>query len=49
MPKFGKKSKERLASCEKDLQILFKEVVKHFDCTVTQGHRKVAEQEKLNK
>jgi|TARA_Y100000361_G_scaffold59315_1_gene51917 peptidoglycan L-alanyl-D-glutamate endopeptidase CwlK len=49
MPKFGKKSKERLASCEKDLQILFKEVVKHFDCTVTQGHRKVSEQEKLYK
>ena len=49
MPRFGKKSKERLGSCEKDLQLLFNEVVRYFDCTVTQGHRKVAEQEKLYK
>tara|TARA_R100001594_G_scaffold24002_1_gene46947 strand:+ start:15690 stop:16082 length:393 start_codon:yes stop_codon:yes gene_type:complete len=49
MPRFGKKSRERLASCEKDLQMLFNEVVKTFDCTVTQGHRSVKEQEKLYK
>ena len=49
MPKFGKTSKERLGSCHPDLQKVLNEVVKTFDCTVTQGHRKVAEQEKLFK
>ena len=49
MPKFGKTSKERLESCHPDLQKVLNEVVKTFDCTVTQGHRKVAEQEKLFK
>ena len=49
MAKFGKVSKERLATSHPDLQKLFNEVVKTFDCTITQGHRKVAEQEKLYK
>ena len=39
MPRFGKKSKSQLSTCEKDLQRLFNEVVKHFDCTVIEGHR----------
>ena len=39
MAKFGKKSKERLATCEKDLQLLFGEVVKGFDCSIICGHR----------
>ena len=49
MAKFGKKSREQLSTCEKDLQMLFNEVVRTFDCTVTQGHRTVKEQEKLYK
>ena len=49
MAKFGKKSREQLSTCEKDLQMLFNEVVRTFDCTVTQGHRTVEEQEKLYK
>ena len=39
MPKFGKTSTERLKTCEKDLQLLFKEVVRGFDCTIVCGHR----------
>ena len=39
MAKFGKRSQERLDTCEEDLQKLFNEVVKHFDCSVLEGHR----------
>lgn len=39
MAEFSKRSKERLASCHPDLQRLFNEVVKHQDCTITEGHR----------
>ena len=39
MPRFGKRSKERLATCEKDLQMVFNEVIKHVDCSVLEGHR----------
>lgn len=39
MAKFGNTSKRRLAECHPDIQTLFKEVVKHFDCSVICGHR----------
>ena len=39
MPRFGRKSLERLNTCDKRLQILFKAVVKEFDCSVTEGYR----------
>ncbi len=29
----------RLSECHPDLQTLFQEVIKHFDCTVICGHR----------
>ena len=45
MPKFGRKSKERLATCHPDLQRLFNEVIKHFDCSVICGHRTKEEQD----
>ena len=44
MPRFGSRSKKRLATCDDRLQGLFKEVVKHFDCSVIQGHRGKADQ-----
>ena len=46
MPRFGSRSKKRLATCDDRLQDLFKEVVKHFDCSVIQGHRGKADQNK---
>ena len=46
MPKFGKTSKNRLGTCEKDLINLFNEVIKHFDCSILEGHRGQEEQDK---
>ena len=39
MPKFGRKSKERLSTCHEDLQKVFNEVIKYVDCSVLEGHR----------
>jgi len=45
MAKFGKTSTSRLRQCHNDLQILFNEVVRHFDCSVICGHRSQPEQD----
>ena len=47
MPKFSKKSLEKLDGVHQDLQTLFLEVVKHFDCTVIYGMRTEAQQKAL--
>ena len=39
MPYFSKSSKRNLAQCHIDLQTLFNEVIKYFDCKVICGHR----------
>ena len=39
MPKFGKRSRERLSTCDKRLQEVFNEVIKTVDCSVLEGHR----------
>lgn len=39
MPRFSRKSKAKLDTCDERLQGVFKEVVKHFDCTIIEGHR----------
>ena len=39
MPKFSRKSRKRLNTCDEDLIFLFEEVVKYFDCSVLEGHR----------
>ena len=46
MPKFGKRSRANLKTAHDDLQRLFKEVVKYFDCTVICGHRDESSQNK---
>ena len=46
MPRFGKTSKTRLATCDDGLQNLFYEVVQHFDCSVIIGHRGEKDQNK---
>ena len=46
MPKFGKRSKERLETCHSDLQKIFEEVIKHIDCSVLEGHRGKEKQNK---
>ena len=47
MPRFGSKSKQNLASWDKRLQKVFNEVIKYVDCSVIEGHRSCARQNKL--
>ena len=47
MPRFGKKSREGLATCEKDLQMVFNEVIKYVDCSILEGNRSKDRQNKL--
>tara|TARA_R100000781_G_C4040568_1_gene113822 strand:+ start:317 stop:712 length:396 start_codon:yes stop_codon:yes gene_type:complete len=47
MPKFGKRSQERLATCDERLQKIFNEVIKYIDCSVLEGHRGEDRQNKL--
>lgn len=45
MYKFSKSSLSRLETCHGDLQILFRTVILHRDCTILAGHRQKAEQD----
>jgi len=47
MPEFSSHSLARLGSVHKDLQTLFHEVIKDYDCTVICGLRTQEEQQKL--
>ena len=47
MPNFGRISKARLATCHPDIQKLFNEVIKHFDCVIIEGNRDPARQQQL--
>jgi peptidoglycan L-alanyl-D-glutamate endopeptidase CwlK len=45
MPKFSFESATKLGTCHHDLQVLFTEVIKYWDCTVIEGHRDEVDQE----
>ena len=45
--KFSKVSAARLATCHPDLQRLFNDVIKHWDCSVTYGIRTEEEQTQM--
>ena len=47
MPRFGKRSKERLATCDTRLQEVFNEVIKHVDCSILEGQRDKERQNQL--
>ena len=47
MPKFGSASRERLKTCDKRLQKVFNEVIKHVDCSILEGNRSKERQNKL--
>lgn len=47
MPKFSKRSSDKLDTCHPDLQRLMREVIKHIDITILCGHRSVEEQADL--
>lgn len=46
MPKFSQSSLEKLHTCHPILQNLFQEVIKHYDCTILEGHRNREDQDK---
>ena len=45
MPKFSQSSFSKLSTCHPDLQALFYEVIKTFDCVVLEGYRTQEDQE----
>ncbi len=47
MPEFSQRSKQRLLECHPDLQSIFAEVIKQYDCTILCGRRSLDEQKKL--
>ena len=49
MPKFGKRSKEKLGTCHQDLQKVLNEVIKYIDCSVLEGRRNQERQDRLFK
>lgn len=46
MSNFSKVSEEKLATCHPDLQRLFHEVIKQYDCIILCGHRNEIDQNK---
>ena len=46
MPRFGRKSRKELSTCDERLQEVFNEVIKHVDCSVLEGHRNKEMQDK---
>jgi len=47
MPRFGKRSKGNMKGVDSKLQNVFNEVVREFDCTVTEGLRSQERQNEL--
>lgn len=45
MPKFSQGSFSKLSTCHLELQALFYEVIKYYDCTVIEGYRDQEKQE----
>ena len=46
MPKFSKRSQQKLEQCHEDLQVLFNDIIKKYDCTIICGYRNEKEQNK---
>lgn len=44
MPKFSKISEDRLSTCHPDIQKVWREVIKYYDCICICGHRGEQEQ-----
>ena len=47
MPKYSKRSKEKLNTCDQKIQDIFNEIIKHVDCTILTGHRGEEEQNEM--
>lgn len=46
MPKFSESSLTKLKTCHPELQLLFMDVIRYFDCTILEGWRNQEDQEK---
>jgi peptidoglycan L-alanyl-D-glutamate endopeptidase CwlK len=46
MPYFGKRSTDNLNTAHPEMQRLFNEVIKHYDCSIVCGHRERIKQDK---
>lgn len=44
MPTFSQRSLSKLSQCEPDIQTIFNEVIKYFDCSILVGHRNEEDQ-----
>ena len=49
MPRYSERSSGKLQTCDDRLQRIFREVIKHFDCTILCGHRGYDDQTRLYK
>ena len=49
MPKFGKRSKERLATCDHRLVAVFDKVIQQIDCSVLEGIRTKEKQDRISR
>ena len=47
MPSFSDKSLSRLGTCDPRLRRVFHEVIRHFDCTILEGHRDKERQNRM--
>jgi peptidoglycan L-alanyl-D-glutamate endopeptidase CwlK len=47
MLSYGDRSERHLRTCHKDLQTIFREVIKFYDCSLICGHRNKAAQDKV--
>lgn len=47
MPSFSSKSHNNLTTCDPRLQRLFNEVIRHYDCTIIEGHRTKGRQQEM--
>lgn len=47
MPRYGTTSRNNLSQCDERIQLVFNEVIKHFDCSILCGHRTEEEQNAL--
>lgn len=46
MPKFSLRSKERLATCHKDIQVVLNHLIEYIDFSIICGHRGKKDQDK---
>ena len=49
MPRFSKKSRGKLETCDEDLQEVFNIAIRYFDCTILEGFRGKSKQNEAYK